>query len=292
MLWGAIWELSEVWRESTHARWLAHSLQLGAQCRRRRSASQRRCAFLAGGRRAPGTASAGSRPASPARPREPPKLPGCLRPPPSPPEKQAGRGRLAEGRREGAAGGSPRGWKRPAAAGASRRGFRGDGATSGPLLPLEGAGHSRGSCGAQVPGDPGAGLSPSSSPHPNSAPRAAGPRAQTLSPARGAHPRGHHDSAELVLLLRDPMGQVPLLLPPAPALLPPQPGKSPLPLAPVPSLHPSLRQALRASGVRSAWGPVYHPPTLRDTTVLTIVSLAFVRVWGLLGGPYPCNRDT
>lgn len=54
---------------------------------------------------------------------------------------------------------------------ASHRGFRADGPTSGrrrggpiELLPLEGPGHPGCSCGAKRPGEPGAGLSPCSSP--------------------------------------------------------------------------------------------------------------------------------
>lgn len=44
--------------------------------------------------------------------------------------------------------------------------------------------------------------------------------------ALGTYFPGQHDSTELVLLLRDPLGQVPLLLPPAPAPLPSQPGNA------------------------------------------------------------------
>lgn len=94
---------------------------------------------------------------------EPPKWPGCLCPPPSPPGRPAGRGcHAAEGRREAAAGGSPRGWKRPTAPAPPAGVSGGDGATSGllrreapfKLLPLEGPGHSGCSCGAEHPGDP------------------------------------------------------------------------------------------------------------------------------------------
>ncbi|XDB47604.1 hypothetical protein AB1E18_001196 [Capra hircus] len=77
---------------------------------------------------------------------------------------------------------------------ASHRGFRADAATSGPrrggpieLLPLEGPGHPGCSCGAKRPGDPGAGLSPCSSPPPQSS-RSSSPRTLTLAPRVGGHP--------------------------------------------------------------------------------------------------------
>lgn len=209
-----------------HTRTLTHSLQLGAQCcRDRRPGSNRCCAFPAGGRLVPGTSSALVGPAFPARL---PNLRSCGVPAPAPhPVWEAGRpgGCHAEGRREGAA------EEVPESGGASRRGFRGDGGVSGQrcgasavLLPLEGAGHSGCSCGAEDPGHPGARLLPSSTPpSPFPTPRLEQPVLPRLS-HRGAHPGGQYDSTELVLLLRDPMGQVPLL-PPAPALLPPQPGK-------------------------------------------------------------------
>lgn len=117
---------------------------------------------------------------------EPPKLRGaCARPPSCLGSRQA-RGCHAEGRREGAA------EEVPESGGASRRGFRGDGGISGQrrgalalLLPLEGAGHSGCSCGAEDPGHPrGKALvfTRTTQPLPNSAPRAAGPPSPTLSP--------------------------------------------------------------------------------------------------------------
>lgn len=99
----------------TQARSHAHcSLEHDAAAAAARAPQRHHRAPLTGGRPAPGTASAPSRPASPAPPREPPKLPGCCRPPPSAPSKQAGRGcHAAAGQRQGAAGGSPRAGERP-----------------------------------------------------------------------------------------------------------------------------------------------------------------------------------
>lgn len=81
---------SGLWRESTltHTRRLTPSLQPGAQCCRRRPGSRGCRSFLAGGRPAPGAASAESPPASPVRLPEPQKLPGCRHPPRSAPGKQ------------------------------------------------------------------------------------------------------------------------------------------------------------------------------------------------------------
>lgn len=155
----------------THTRTLTHSLQLGAQCcRHRRPGSRRRCcAFPAGGRWAPGTASALS--AQP-RLRSSPRASYEVAVPAPQPAWETGR-RRPSGR------GEERGssWRKsprveaPCSPRASHRGFRADGATSGPrrggpieLLPLEGPGHPGCSCGAKRPGDPGAGLSPCSSP--------------------------------------------------------------------------------------------------------------------------------
>ena len=126
-------------------------------------------------------------------PEPPPKL-WC--PPPSPPGRPAG---------GGGGGGEERGssWRKsprveaPCSARASHQGFPADGATSGPcrggpieLLPLEGPGHPGCSCGAKRPGEPGAGLSPRSSPPPQSS-RSSSPRTPSLAPRGGGHsPRG------------------------------------------------------------------------------------------------------
>lgn len=199
----------EAWRESTLTRTHSHT-----HC----SASTMLLSLLpAGGRPAPGTASAGSLP--------PKKLPGCRA------GEAGGRGwRLARRRAERERRGSP---PRVVAPCSCPKGVRGDGARLAPrrgsaagLLPLEGAGYPSCFSGTEAPGDARrrrALIFCSSTPNRHCWSSSRHPRAPTF---RGTHFPRQHDSAELVLFLRDPLGQVPLLLPPAPAPLPSPPGNA------------------------------------------------------------------
>lgn len=95
--------------------------------------------------------------------------------------------------------------------------------------------------------------------------------------ALGTYFPRQHDSAELVLLLLDPLGQVPLLLPPAPAPLPSQPGNaSPAPFQPSDDSPPppplSLMDYLSLSGTHHCG----------------LVSLALMTVGNPGGVPSPC----
>lgn len=200
----------KAWRESTLTHTHSHT-----HC----SASTMLLSLLpAGGRPAPGTASAGSLP--------PQKLPGCRA------GEAGGRDWRLARRRAGRRERAPRKSPRVEAPCSCPKGVRGDGARLAPrrgsaagLLPLEGAGYSSCFSGTEAPGD-------------------ARRRALVFCPSipnrhrwfSSCHPRApifpathfprQHDSAELVLFLRDPLGQVPLLLPPAPAPLPSQPGNA------------------------------------------------------------------
>lgn len=249
----------EVWRESahTHTHTLTRSLQLehnAAATAALAPTAAAPCSQVAARRLAPPLPGP-----YPPLPRGSPSLRSCrgacARPPARRGNSQAEavtpRGGEREKPEEVPEGGSA--LQRPAP---PAGGFRGDGATSGPrrgvpaaLLPLEGAGHSRCSCGETRGQGSLLPLHP-----PNSAPGAVGPR------GRGAHSWGQHDAAELVLLLRDPMGQVPLL-PPAPALLSPQPGNesaSPGAALPLPDGYspPSV----------SSGCPICPPPGPKDTS--------------------------
>lgn len=112
------------------------------------------------------------------------------------------------------------------------KGVRGDGARLAPLrgsaaglLPLEGAGYPSCFSGTEAPGDARcrALVFCPSIPNRHRWSSSCHPRATTFP---GTHFPRQHDSAELVLFLRDPLGQVPLLLPPAPAPLPSPPGNA------------------------------------------------------------------
>lgn len=241
MLWGAIWDWREVWRESTHARSLTHSLQLGAQCCRR-PGSQRRRTLLAGGLLAPGTASARSGPASPAPPRRPPKLPGArARPPARPGSRRSGCHAACRREERGSRRTKSQRGEEPSSGPRLQQGLSGRWSPFGAAPPASRGPDTRagpeGLGLPDTPPGPGSRLPPLPTPtqRPERLVLAPDPCARQRRP-----PWGHHDSAELVLLLRDPMGQVLLHLPAAPALLPPQPGKSPPPLlGPVcPNPHP------------------------------------------------------
>lgn len=189
---------SEVWREiRTHRHTHAHShTHCSLEHNAAATAAQARAAAAApspqvdAGRLAPPLLCPLSLACGPL-PEPPPKLP-C--PPPQPAWETGGRRLSGRGEERGSS------WRKsprveaPCSPRACHRGFRADGATSGPrrggpieLLPLEGPGHPGCSCGAKRPGDPGAGLSPGSSPPPQSS-WSSSPRTLTLAPRVGGHP--------------------------------------------------------------------------------------------------------
>lgn len=219
----------------------------------------------AGGRPAPGTASAGSPP--------PQKLPG------SSAREAGGRGwRLARrcgGRREGAAEEGPRGGSALQLLKGARRRWSQPGAAPRVLCPAPPARGGRipqlllpdrspGRCREQ-----GADFLPLGS-------QQAFPSSSRHPCALGTHFPGQHDSAELVLFLRDPLGQVPLLLPPAPAPLPSQPGNA----SPGP-FQPSSRLLLSPLSLIDYL-------SLLGTHHCGFVSLALMTVGNPGGVPSPC----
>lgn len=219
----------------------------------------------AGGRPAPGTASAGSPP--------PQKLPGCSA------QEAGGSGwRLARrrgGRREGAAEEGPRGGSALQLPEGARRRWSQVGA--GPRVrcsapPARGGripqpflrDGSLGRCREQ-----GADFLPLDS-------QQAFPSSSRHRCALGTHFPGQHDSAELVLFLHDPLGQVPLLLPPAPAPLPSQPGNA----SPGP-FQPSCQLLLSPLSLMDYL-------SLSGTHQCGLVSLALMTVGNPVGVPSPC----
>lgn len=220
----------------------------------------------AGGRPAPGTAFAGSPPSQ--------KLPGS-----SAQEAGSSRGwRLArrrEGRREGAAEEGPRGRSALQLSVGARRRWSQAGAAPRvccPASPARGGripqlllrDRSPGRCREQ-----GADFLPVG-------PQQASRSSSRHSCALGTYFAGRHDSAELVLLLRDPLGQVPLLLPPAPAPLPSQPGN-----ASSGPFQPSSRLPLSLLSLMDYL-------SLSGTHHRGLVSLALMTVGNPGGVPSPC----